>query len=139
MNRKGIMEKKPIDLSQPHLIPERIKQYALDIFDVVQKYSAVNPEIQKLHLLLNKAESILANEPLTSDFFAKTREDKNHLSGLMALCSGNKDWRNVRNGGSFYSNPGAPDPVFECKNFQYPLFLIYYFGIINEQFTMKMK
>lgn len=73
MNRKSIMEKKPIDLSQPHLIPERIKQYALDIFDVVQKYSAVNPEIQKLHLLLNKAESILANEPLTSDFFAKTR------------------------------------------------------------------
>lgn len=80
MNRKNIISKKPIDLSQPHLIPERIKQYALDIFDVVQKYSAVNPEIQKLHLLLNKAERILANEPLTSDFFAKTREAKNRLT-----------------------------------------------------------
>ncbi len=49
------MEKKPIDLSQPHLIPGRIKQYALDIFDVVQKYPAVNSEIQRLHLLLKKS------------------------------------------------------------------------------------
>ena len=121
------MEKKPIDLSQPHLIPGRIKQYALDIFDVVQKYPAVNSDIQKLHLLLNKAEGILAKDPLNSDFFARTRDDKNRLNGLKALCSGDEDWRNIRNGGSFYSNPGAPDPVFECKNFQYPLFLTYYF------------
>ena len=121
------MEKKPIDLSQPHLIPGRIKQYALDIFDVVQKYPAVNSDIQKLHLLLKKAEGILAKDPLNSDFFARTRDDKNRLNGLKALCSGDKDWRNIRNGGSFYSNPGAPDPVFECKNFQYPLFLTYYF------------
>lgn len=121
------MEKKPIDLSQPHLIPGRIKQYALDIFDVVQKYPAVNSDIQKLHLLLKKAEGILAKDPLNSDFFARTRDDKNRLNGLKALCSGDEDWRNIRNGGSFYSNPGAPDPVFECKNFQYPLFLTYYF------------
>ncbi|MBE6387998.1 MAG: hypothetical protein E7045_08055 [Lentisphaerae bacterium] len=121
------MEKKPIDLSQPHLIPGRIKQYALDIFDVVQKYPAVNSEIQRLHLLLKKAEGILAKDPLNSDFFARTRDDKNRLNGLKALCSGDEDWRNIRNGGSFYSNPGAPDPVFECKNFQYPLFLTYYF------------
>ena len=121
------MEKKPIDLSQPHLIPGRIKQYALDIFDVVQKYPAVNSEIQRLHLLLQKAEGILAKDPLNSDFFARTRDDKNRLNGLKALCSGDEDWRNIRNGGSFYSNLGAPDPVFECKNFQYPLFLTYYF------------
>ena len=81
MNRKSIMEKKPIDLSQPHLIPERIKQYALDIFDVVQKYPAVNSDIQKLHLLLKKAEGILAKDPLNSDFFARTRDDKNRLNG----------------------------------------------------------
>ena len=121
------MEKKPIDLSQPHLIHGRIKQYALDIFDVVQKYPTVNSDIQKLHLLLKKAEGILAKDPLNSDFFARTRDDKNRLNGLKALCSGDEDWRNIRNGGSFYSNPGAPDPVFECKNFQYPLFLTYYF------------
>ena len=68
------MEKKPIDLSQPHLIPERIKQYALDIFDVVQKYPAVNSDIQKLHLLLKKAEGILQKDAMTSEFFANTRK-----------------------------------------------------------------
>lgn len=127
MNRKSIMKKKPIDLSQPHLIPERIKQYALDIFDVVQKYPAVNSDIQKLHLLLKKAEGILAKDPLNSDFFARTRDDKNRLNGLKALCRGDEDWRNIRNGGSFYSNPGAPDPVFEYRTFPYPFFLTYYF------------
>lgn len=121
------MEKKPIDLSQPHLIPGRIKQYALDIFDVVQKYPAVNSDIQKLHLLLKKAEGILAKDPLNSDFFARTREDKNRLSGLVALCDGNENWRTIRNGHSNYSAFGVPDLVFQYTTFPYPFFLTYYF------------
>lgn len=126
MNRKNIISKKPIDLSQPHLIPERIKQYALNIFDIVQHYPAVTPDIQKLHLLLNKAEGILQKDAMTSEFFASTRKNELHLKGLQALCDKEVDWRNTRNG-SIYSNPQSPDPVFEYRTFPYPFFLTYYF------------
>ena len=126
MNRKGIMEKKPIDLSQPHLIHGRIKQYALDIFDVVQKYPVVSPKVQSLRLLLQKAEGILQKDAMTSEFFANTRKNELHLKGLQALCNKEEDWRNKRNG-SIYSNPQSPDPVFEYRTFPYPFFLTYYF------------
>ncbi len=127
MNRKSIMEKKSIDLSQPHLIPGRIKQYALDIFDVVQKYPAVNPEIQKLHLLLNKAEGILQKDAMTSEFFASTRKNELHLKGLQALCDNDKDWCIARIGGPIQPGIYTPDPVSEYTKFPYPFFLTYYF------------
>ena len=73
--------KNPIDLSQAHLIPWAIKKYALDIWDTIQKYPVANPEKQRLHLLLSKAESILAADAMTSKYFEKTREAPNKLNG----------------------------------------------------------
>ena len=76
--------KNPIDLSQAHLIPWAIKKYALDIWETMQKYPAVNPAIQRLHLLLGRTEHILAADAMTSKHFGKTREVPNKLNALNA-------------------------------------------------------
>lgn len=120
--------KKPIDLSQAHLIPWAIKKYALDIWDTIQKYPVANPEKQRLHLLLSKAESILAAEAMTSKYFKKTREAPNKLNGLKALVNHEPDWRGKRRGsvqGERYNT--QEDIVLKYQNFPYPFFLTYYF------------
>ena len=127
MNRKNIISKQPIDLSQPHLIPERIKQYALDIFDIIQNSPVVCPKVQSLHLLLQKAEGILQKDAMTSEFFANTRKNERHSKGLQALCDNDKDWRIARLGGPIQPGIYTQDPVSEYTKFPYPFFLTYYF------------
>ena len=120
--------KKPIDLSQAHLIPISIKKYALDIWETMQKYPAVNPAIQRLHLLLGRAEHILAADAMTSKCFEKTRETPNKLNGLNALVSNDSSWREKRRGvfqGERYN--ALEDMVLKYQNFPYPFFLTYYF------------
>ena len=120
--------KNPIDLSQAHLIPWAIKKYALDIWDTIQKYPVANPEKQRLHLLLSKAESILAADAMTSKYFEKTREAPNKLNGLKALVNHEPDWRGKRRGsvqGERYNT--QEDIVLKYQNFPYPFFLTYYF------------
>ena len=120
--------KNPIDLSQAHLIPWAIKKYALDIWDTIQKYPVANPEKQRLHLLLSKAESILAADAMTSKYFEKTREAPNKLNGLKALVNHEPDWREKRRGffqGERYND--QEDIVLKYQNFPYPFFLTYCF------------
>ena len=122
MNRKNIIDKKPINLSIPHLIPLRIKQYALDIFDTVQKYPVVIPEIQQLHLLLMHVESLLQQDAMTSKYFAKTRADEFHQKGLRALIAGENSWYKERQRGLYDHG----DELQRHTNFPYPFFLTYY-------------
>ena len=120
--------KNPVDLSQAHLIPWAIKKYALDIWDTIQKYPVTNPEKQRLHLLLRKADSILAAYAKTSKCFEKTRETPNKLNGLNALVSNDSSWREKRRGvfqGERYN--AQEDMVLKYQNFPYPFFLTYYF------------
>ena len=84
--------KKPIDLSRAHLIPISIKKYAMNIWETMQQYRAVNPAIQRLHLLLGRAEHILAADAMTSKHFGKTREVPNKLNALNALVNNEPDW-----------------------------------------------
>ena len=116
------MEKKPIDLSQPHLIPGRIKQYALDIFDTVQKYKVAVPKVQQLHLLLLRAEDILQQDAMTSKYFAKTRADEFHQKGLRALIAGENSWYQERQRGPYDHG----DELQRHTNFPYPFFLTFY-------------
>ncbi|MBE6404222.1 MAG: hypothetical protein E7039_11000 [Lentisphaerae bacterium] len=122
MNRKNIIDKKPIDLRHPHLTPRRIKQYALDIFDTVQKYQVVAPEVQQLHLLLLRAEEILQQDAMESEYFAKTRTDNLHLKGLKALINGEQEWYIERKSGLYDHRDNLQHYIF----FPYPFFLTYY-------------
>ena len=120
--------KKPIDLSQAHLIPISIKKYALNIWETMQQYRAVNPVKQRLHLLLSKANSILAEKAMTSKYFANTREVPNKLNGLKALVDNESDWLKKRRGefkGERYAAP--EDMVLKHHDFPYSFFLVYYF------------
>ena len=120
--------KKPIDLSQAHLIPISIKKYALNIWETMQQYRAVNPVKQRLHLLLSKANSILAEKAMTSKYFANTREVPNKLNGLKALVNNESDWRKKRRGELKEERYAAPeDMVLKHHDFPYSFFLVYYF------------
>lgn len=122
MNRKNIIDKKPINLGFPHLIPLRIKQYALDVFDTVQKYPVVIPEIQQLHLLLLHVESLLQQDAMASKYFEKTRADEFHLNGLRALLNGENEWYQKRKRGPYDHG----DRLQLYIHFPYPFFLTFY-------------
>ena len=120
-----------IDLSQPHLIPERIKRYAFENFDIVQKYPDADAKTQRLHLMLRTAEGILSKKASSPDhdpegYFRETRAHEDHKNGLIALKEREKAWWEKRKKG-VYAATDEVDPVLTHFKFPYPYFLTYYF------------
>ena len=115
--------KNPIDLRYPHLIPERIKQYALDIFDTVQKYPAVNPTTQKLRILLDKAEIVLRVGGRKSPFFKKIRRNKEKNEELEKLiekhekekAAGQGDSQNYAFFKLYYTGNKLTSPIYGLR------------------------
>ena len=94
-----MIEKKPIDLRAAHLIPERIKKYAFDIFDKRQhspKMDRIVPQCQVISAFVYCAEELLKKDPMESVYFGKTRSLPGPLAGLEALAAGNADWKKIR-------------------------------------------
>lgn len=121
-----------IDLSQPQLIPERIKRYAFESFDAAQKYPAADAKMQRLHVMLRIAEGILSKKASSPDhdpegYFRETRANDDHKQGLIALNGGEKDWWKKRRKGMYASTDGKEDFVMRYSRFPYPYFLTYYF------------
>lgn len=118
--------KNPIDLSHAHLVPERIKQYALNIFDEVEKYPKVNSEMQRLFILLTRAENILKQAPLVSDYFAATRKNNLYYEGLKALIDGDDKWYEKRKANLYDHSDKLQTYIDFNFNFIFHFFLTYY-------------
>ena len=96
-----MIHKAQIDLSQPHLIPERIRQYAFESFDTAQKYPTADAKVQRLHLMLRIAERILSNNALDPEgYFRETLAHEDHKNGLIALTKGENNWWQKRRKGN---------------------------------------
>ena len=82
--------KKIIDLSQRHLIPARIKEYAFHIYDRFSKYQPCNRDEQLCKFLLYFAERKLRSAPANSSYFLKTNAEEEKRQGSEALRNGKK-------------------------------------------------
>ncbi len=61
----SILRSKMIDLSQPHLIPERMRSFMVEYFDYL---AAGTPEIRDLDSLMSKFGQNLLYTPIDADF-----------------------------------------------------------------------
>jgi len=112
--------KRPIDLRIPHLIPERIRQYAFDIFDI-ENPDNIDPTLQLFFLFLWAAEYLLSKDPLSSFFFEKTRQNPEHLNALKELSKQNPEWRKFRSSIQ-YSNDSV-----SIRAWKFPFFATYFY------------
>ena len=103
LGNSKMIEKKPTDLRAAHLIPERIKKYAFEIFEY-RKYTINNiiPQCQVFSAFVYSAEELLKQNPMESVYFEKTRKNIGPFLGLRALVADNPDWKKFRLSGSGY-------------------------------------
>ena len=98
LGNSKMIEKKPIDLRAAHLIPERIKKYAFEIFEYRSYTSMGNiiPQCQVFSAFVYSAEELLKQNPMESVYFEKTRKNIGPFLGLRALVDDNPDWKKIR-------------------------------------------
>lgn len=72
-------------MSQRHLIPRRIREYALSIYNTAIKPQPVDRNLQLYVTLLAHAEHLLMSAPVNSPWWKKTNENVNKREALAAL------------------------------------------------------
>ncbi len=133
----SISRKSAIDLSQPHLIPARIRSYVQERFDLLAignqegiaepafttqrdntiSYVEIDPDYQNGYTHAQIIEHALQEVGIDSPLWEETKKDNQKRKGLIALYDGREDWIEVRRGGIYLNGDRLPSIAKECFPF----------------------